>query len=187
MQLTTQITLQRAGEDGLKSPRITHQQPASDNYTSVADVHFFFLSILKNGSKWVFVQMFKGLDLQPHMENCEETHWAVTSLFMKAATVESALQALPWYQGLTVLFFFFLCVCVETGGSWVASEIALPPAEDHWKKKKEKMMTEHLLSPASSSFYCLSLLTEVFSLQLLFPFCCIRNRHQMVPGTVALI
>lgn len=112
MQLTTQITLQRAGEDGLKSPRITHQQPASDNYTSVADVHFFFLSILKNGSKWVFVQMFKGLDLQPHMENCEETHWAVTSLFMKAATVESALQALPWYQGLTVLFFFlFVCLC----------------------------------------------------------------------------
>lgn len=84
----------------------------------------------------------------------------VTDLFVKAAPVESALQAVPRYQSLPSFLFGCPCACAKTGGSWVASEIALPPAEDHWKKN----MTGHLLSPSSSSFYWHSLHTEVLSL-----------------------
>lgn len=155
-QLTKQMTPHRAGEDGRQPLRPTHQQPALKRMMS----SFFTFSKPKR-----FRVELSCSDLRPHTKNYEATHWAVTHLFIRATTVESALQALPWYQGLPNFFSLCLCVrvCVETGGSWVASEIAPPPAEDHWKKKK--MMTEHLLSPsASSSFYCLSVLAEVLSL-----------------------
>jgi len=64
---------------------------------------------------------------------------------------------------------------VEMEGSWVAAEIVLPPAED---QRKNKMMTEHLLPPVSSSFYCLSVLTEEFSLQLLPPVALVAGAYR---------
>lgn len=43
----------------------------------------------------------------------------------------------PRPQDFFFLFFVCMCVCAEAEGSWVASEIAHPPAEDHWEKKKD--------------------------------------------------
>lgn len=97
-QLTKQITFQRAGEDGLKSLRIMHQLRLLVIYVARRWGPFFFLCIPKWAQLVRFTTTFGEL-------------WDETSschLFMKAATVESAIQALPIPRPL----YFFLFVCM---------------------------------------------------------------------------
>ncbi len=147
-QLTKQTTYQRTGEGGFKSLRIMHRLPLLVIYVAQKWSPFFFFCI----PKWVQLVRFTTTfgELREETSSCH--------LFMKAATVESALQALPIPR--PPYFFLFVCMvsvwrrelgCIRNSSSTCSGSLT------------KRMMAEHLLSPMSSSFYCPSLLPEVLS------------------------